>query len=78
MAKDKICGLCLMRGELVAFKTRKEIMDHLYRHIENRESERREWECSLQHNQSVKKERSEKHAEFLLWELSCEPRQDKD
>ena len=74
---NKICGVCLMRGELVVFKTRKEIMAHLYRHIENRESERREWECSLQHNQSVKKERSEKHAEPLLWQLSCEWKQDK-
>ena len=85
MAREKICGVCLKRGTLVVFKTRAEIMAHLFSHIENKEYEREEWESRLQRNELIpispkndNKERSEKHAEFLLWELSCEPRQDKN
>jgi len=76
MAKEKICGVCLQRGMRVAFKTRTGIMAHMFTHIENREYEQEEWESRLQRNDN--KERSKKHAEFLLWELSCESRQDKD
>ena len=81
MAKDKICGVCLKRGELVVFKTRAEIMSHLFSHIENRECEREEWESCSRRLQGVNndKERSEKQdAKFLLWQLSCEPRQNKN
>ena len=86
MAREKICGVCLKRGTLVVFKTRAEIMAHLFSHIENREYEREEWEFRSQHNELIPinpkndgKERSEKqNAELLLWQLSCKPRQDKD
>ena len=85
MAKKTICGVCLKRGELVVFKTRAEIMAHLFSHIENREYEQEEWESCSRSNQNTPqsaknndKERSEKHAEFLLWKLSCEWKQDKN